>query len=158
MKARHIDLFDLAAEKHDSKFVWQYMVYDANPYITHNAFYWESFDEKEHPKMTRLFKEYKAAKAADADQDNMGRVVDTAWRNPGRSDRIWDQHSVDFERFFSVNKKEDNESPHRAIRVVMVEPIPNPKDMEGFGNLEIDDNNQYSSHLANPRLNYMPAN
>ena len=140
--AKHIDLFDKAAEKNEGKFVWQFMTYDANPYIAHNIFYWDSFDEQEHAKFTRLFKEYKAATAVDGDRDGK-RVVDTEWRHPGRSDKWWDQHSVNFETFFEVNKKEENKSPHRAVRVVMVEPILDLKDVEEMPSIEIDDNNQF---------------
>ena len=132
----------MAAEADETKLlIWQFMTYDANPYIAHNIFYWESFDEQEHPNMTARFKEYTAAKAEDPDQNYKTRVVETQWRNPGRSGKVWDQHDVDLEELFSVNTK-GNDSPHRALRIVMVEPITDPHGMQGFGNLEIDDNNQ----------------
>ena len=141
LNARKIDIFDAAAEKDESKLIWQFITYDANPYIAHNIFYWDSFDEQEHPNMTARFKEYKAAKAEDPDQDDKTRTVETGWRNPGRSDKVWDQHYVDLEDLYSLNTKA-KDSPQRAIRIVMVEHIPNPNAIQGVGNLEIDDNNQ----------------
>ena len=113
LNAGKIGIFDVAAEKDESKLIWQFITYDANPYIAHNIFYWESFDEQEHPNMTARFKECKAAKAEDPDQDYKTRVVETDWRHPGRSEKVWDNYYVDFEDFFSVNKNQ-NDSPHRA--------------------------------------------
>ena len=144
LNARTIDIFSrVAAEADDeTKFlVWQFLTYDADPNVTHNVYYWDSFDKTEQQKLTAWFKDYKEAVVVDADQDNKTRGYETEWRNPGRSGKVWDKHLVDFQEMTSVNKIHD--SPRRAIRIVMVEPIPDPQGMGGrFGDLEIDDNNQ----------------
>ena len=141
--ARHIDLWNVAAAEDAGKLVWQFLTYDANPTIAHNVFYWESFDEAMHSKMTEAYKEFLAAKATDPNPDIYARTFKTDWRNPGRSVKVWDQHYVDFEEFFQKNVNHD--SPHRAIRVVKVDHIPDPRSMIGPGKLEIDDNNQHTT-------------
>ena len=144
LNARTIDIFSrVAAEADDeTKFlVWQFLTYDADPNVTHNVYYWDSFDKTEQQNLTAWFKDYKDAVAVDPDQDYETRCYETEWRNPGRSDKVWDQHYVDLEDLYSLNTKA-KDSPQRAIRIVMVEHIPNPNAIQGVGNLEIDDNNQ----------------
>ena len=83
---------------------------------------------------------YKTFKTQDAEH---AEPYETEARQPGRSSKIIDRHTVDFKQFFEVNSKSEHQSPHRAIRAVMI------KELADFdkipGTLPIDDNNQYTS-------------
>ena len=137
--AYDIDLFEVATNEDTTKVFWQFLECDENPNIADiRRCFWQMFDERESPLMSTFYKKYLAQ---DADYPNHDPFYTTNARQPGRSQRISDKHVVDFKNFFSKNTKDD--SPHRAIRAVMIHEIEDFDEFIGPGVKEIDDNNQY---------------
>ena len=136
--AKDIDLFDVAVDEDINLIFWQFLHFDVNPNIAdERSYYWEMCDEQEHAAMTKFYSWYKTQDPTTADPN-----YETNARQPGRSPKWSDKHTIDFKDFFSVNVK-GTSAPYRAIRTVMIKEIDDFKDMIGAGILAIDDNNQY---------------
>ena len=130
-KAWPIDIFDDAVASKPMQIEWQYLEYDCNSDIAYcRRFYWEQYDERDHTKLTAAYQAYQSGES----QTHM-----TSKRNPGRSDKVWDQHQTDFLDLTSMNIDPKHHSPKRAVRVVMITQC---EKQDVLGSLPIDDNNQ----------------
>ena len=94
------------------------------------AGYWQQYDERDHAMLTAAYQTY---------QGGGNSTYMTGKRNPGRSDKIVDQHETDFLTLTSVNIDPKHHSPKRAVRVVMITQC---EKQDVLGSLPIDDNNQ----------------
>ena len=99
--AHDIDLFDMALEQDTAKICWQFLHYDVNPTIADiRSYYWEMFDDKEHPLLSAFYKAYK-----NQNPTSLEPTYETRGRQPGKSQKISDKHEVDFKDFVSTNTK-----------------------------------------------------
>ena len=110
---------------------WQYLAYDCNHNIAFSRrFFWEQYDERDHTHLTAAYQSY---------QDGGSQTHMTGKRNPGRSEKVWDQHETDFLDLTSLNTDTKEWHPKRAVRVVVITEC-DKQDI--IGALPIGDNNQ----------------
>ena len=110
---------------------WQYLAYDCNHNIAlTRRFFWEQYVERDQARLTAAYQRYK---------DGGSQTHMTGKRNPGRSEKVWDQHETDFLGLTSLNTDQTQWHPKRAVRVVVITEC-DKQDI--VGSLPIEDNNQ----------------
>ena len=130
-KAWPIDIFKWAVASKPMEIVWQFLEYDCNMNIAiSRRYYWEQYDERDQARLTAAYQSYK---------DGGSQTHMTGKRNPGRSDKVWDQHETDFLDLTSLNTDANAWHPKRAVRAVVITEC-NKQDI--LGALPIGDNNQ----------------
>ena len=134
-QAWSIDIFAWAIAGKPAEIEWQFLEYDQNYEITiARRFFWQQYDEKNNPALTAKYQQFKET----WDQGDAG-FHETEKRQPGRSEKIIDQHVTDFLNLTSKNMDNRHESPLRAVRAVVI----NECSIEDVpGSLPINDNNQ----------------